>query len=309
MLEAVSETGASGALAWSLRTRNRDGGFYWHSEPAGGNKYKSFHWPGFASGDDYDETKFLAIMQRKALEIRGLSAPAASVPAPPTLLPIADAAAISWQGSVGATDYMVERALRESGPWQIAGNGVDETAVQYRPLFADTQAAAGQWYYRVSARNPAGLSRPSNVVGPVLVKHATLVDEMMDFSRVAERHGTLEIKSRDCRQAKEDAHRLAGQSGSVVVYHVAEPIQTVKLDAFFPTAVADFRLAVSEDGRNYASLSAERTVYDSGAGDYGYWKSARFQARVASSGARFLKVEFAAEAQIFRLEIAYGHAQ
>lgn len=307
MLEAVSETGASGALAWSLRTRNRDGGFYWHSEPAGGNKYKSFHWPGFVSGDDYDETKFLAVMRSKAFEIRGLPVPAVVPPAAPTLLPITDAAAISWQGSVGAADYVVERATGEGGPWRVAGEGVDETAVQYRPLFADTTAASGRWYYRVSARNAAGTSRPSNVLGPVEVKHATLVDEMRDFSRMAEHQGALEIKARDCRQAKEDAHRLAGQAGSAVVYHLTDPILFVKLDAFFPAAVADFRFSVSDDGREYVPWVAAKAVYDSGAGDYGYWKPARFQGRVAAAGARFLKIEFTAEAQLSRLEIAYGN--
>jgi len=50
-LDAVSQTGTAGALAWSLRFRNRDGGFYWHSEPAGGNKYKAFHWPAAIAAD------------------------------------------------------------------------------------------------------------------------------------------------------------------------------------------------------------------------------------------------------------------
>ena len=34
----------------------REGGFYWHMEVGTGrNIYKAFHWPGFASGDRYDE--------------------------------------------------------------------------------------------------------------------------------------------------------------------------------------------------------------------------------------------------------------
>ena len=55
-MKAIMDSGMSGGLLWSLRFRNRDGGFYWHSEPGlGGDKYKAFHWPGSPIGDDYDE--------------------------------------------------------------------------------------------------------------------------------------------------------------------------------------------------------------------------------------------------------------
>ena len=32
-MQAIADSGASGGLLWSLRFRDRDGGFYWHSEP------------------------------------------------------------------------------------------------------------------------------------------------------------------------------------------------------------------------------------------------------------------------------------
>ncbi|MCG6923140.1 MAG: hypothetical protein LJF15_18950, partial [Acidobacteria bacterium] len=46
-------------LVWSLRSHRREGGFYWHSEPFGSGLFKAYHWPGFASGDDYDERDLL----------------------------------------------------------------------------------------------------------------------------------------------------------------------------------------------------------------------------------------------------------
>jgi hypothetical protein len=49
----------AGALVWSLRSHRREGGFYWHSEPFGSGLFKAYHWPGFASGDDYDERDLL----------------------------------------------------------------------------------------------------------------------------------------------------------------------------------------------------------------------------------------------------------
>ncbi len=305
-LDAVVETGTAGALAWSLRFRNRDGGFYWHSEPAGGNKYKAVHWPGFTSGTDYDEINLMTLMRRKAYEIRGLPLPAIPASAAPTLLPITDAAAISWRGSVGATGYVVERAGRKRGPWTVAADDVDETAVQYRPLFADTGAPQGTWFYRVRARNEAGLSRPSNVVGPVQVAQATLVDELADFSRLHARVGTLEIQTRDCRKAKEDAHRLAGAAGSAIVYRLPGPIRSCRLFAFFPKGVADFQFSTSADGETYTRAPSESHPVPSGAGDYGYWAPVMFQSRAFSGDARFLKIEFAGEAQIGRVEIRYG---
>jgi mannan endo-1,4-beta-mannosidase len=305
-IDAVLETGTAGALAWSLRYRNRDGGFYWHSEPAGGNKYKAFHWPGFTSGADYDEIELMSLMRQKAFEIRGLPLPTISAPEPPKLLPVIDSAAIGWQGSVGATTYLVERAGSQRGPWLTAGENIDETLVQYRPLFADTQATNGTWFYRVRPRNATGMSAPSNVAGPVKVTHATLVDELADFSSIHSRAGTLDLQTRDCRKAKEDAHRIAGTSGSAIVYRVAGPIQSCRLFAFFPKAVADFRFSTSRDGSGYTSIRSESQPVVSGAGDYGYWTPVLFQCRPADGGARFLKIEFRGEAQIGRVEIRYG---
>ena len=115
-IQATVDTQTAGALAWSLRFRSRDGGFYWHSEPSGGNKYKAFHWPGSPLADDYDEVPFMQLMRNQAFAIRGLTAPPLVVPAPPKLLPITDVSAISWQGSVGAQVYVVERAPQAERP-------------------------------------------------------------------------------------------------------------------------------------------------------------------------------------------------
>ena len=58
--KTIMDTGISGGLLWSLRFRDRDGGFYWHSEPSGGNLYKGFHWPASTTGAAYDEINLMA---------------------------------------------------------------------------------------------------------------------------------------------------------------------------------------------------------------------------------------------------------
>ncbi len=304
MLKVIKQDGISGALAWSLRFRDRDGGFYWHTEPSGGDIYKAFHWPGFPSGDRYGEQNLLTIMQEMAYEIRGLPVPEITSPAPPTLLPITDAAAISWQGSVGATSYTVERAADRNGPWIIAGDNVDETAVQYRPLFADTSAGKGKWFYRVSAKNAAGKSAPSNIVGPVKVKHATFVDEMSDFSQIYSRNGNLTIQTHNSKRTKEDAHRLAGDSGDSIVYRVDGNIESCRLYVFFPGEIADFRFSASADGQNFTDIPCSKKSYETD--DPLSWKPVLYEGKPAGSKNSYLQIKFPADGQIGRVEIEYN---
>jgi hypothetical protein len=305
-LKAISDTGASGGLLWSLRFRNRDGGFYWHSEPSGGNLYKAFHWPPSPIGDAYDESKLMNAVRHEAFVIRGLKVPAIPVPAAPNLLACTDAAAISWQGSVGATHYTVERAGKADGPWKVVGSRVDESLVQYRPQFADESSAAGEWYYRVRAANDAGVSEPSNVIGPVKVTHGTLVDELADFKKADAQVGRLEIRMRDCRKAKEDAHRAAGVKGDGLIYRLPEPMQGFRVFAFFPQDVADLKFFGSSDGKTYEAIAVNPTNYFHGVGDYNYWKPVEYRADGLRPTYKYLKIELAAETQIGRVEIAYA---
>ncbi len=306
-IRAVRETGTAGALAWSLRHRNRDGGFYWHSEPAGGDKYKAFHWPGFPSGADYDEAPFMALMQREAFQIRGLRVPRPRVPAIPHLL-AATNQALSWQGSAGATSYIVERAPGARGPWSTVAQRVDESAVQYRPLFVDHQAGKGTHFYRVRAQNEAGKSRPSNVVGPIYVQRSLLVDEMADSSLIAESKGTLKQVSNESRKSKEDMHRLDGTSGSQIAYQVAGSIRRVRIYAFFPKGMTEFRLAISRDGKSFKEAPGHGNPVTNSAGDYGYWTPGLQESEISENGMKWVRVEYLGQAQIGRIEIEYDEA-
>jgi hypothetical protein len=307
-VEAVLGTGTAGALVWSLRFRSRDGGFYWHSEPAGGNRYKAFHWPGFQSGAAYDEIGLLTLLRRAAFELRGLPVPPVPVPAPPRMLPAGDTAHLAWQGSVGATRYIVERAAAAHGPWTAVADAVDETAAPYRPLFADTSAPPGAWYYRVRAANAAGMSGPSEAVGPVPRGATAFVDEFVDLSKAAVVAG-LELRTDEARKAKEDYHRARGRAGSSLVYRLGGRLRAVRLDVFFPGAVQDFRFAVSADGSSYAPLTAQRREFAAGAGDYGYWTPARYECGGAEADAQWLKIEFQTEAQLGRIEMDWDRQE
>ncbi len=305
-MHAIMDTGTAGGLLWSLRFHDRDGGFYWHSEPSGDNLYKAFHWPGSPVGNAYDEIPLMALVRSNAFEIRGLTPPLIPAPAPPTLLPISDPGEISWQGSVGAASYNVERAPKPGGPWQVVGDGIDESSVQYYPLFADETVPGGEWFYRVLAKNGSGISKPSNVVGPVIVTHDTLVDNLADFSKVYARQGGMEIKTRDCRQAKEDAARAGGGTGDALIYRLPTPITGFRVFTFFPRAVADLKFSISADGQTYHEIAAKKKTYFEGAGDYGYWKPVLYHAENLSGAGLFLKIEMTGETQIGRVEITHA---
>lgn len=304
-LDAVAETGTAGALLWSLRFRCRDGGFYSHSEPAGGNKYKAYHWPGFATGSEYDEMNLLALIRQRAYAIRGLPVPAVEVPAPPPLLRVTTPGQLTWQGSVGATSYRVERAAKRRGPWEGVWAESDETAVSHRPLFVDTTAKVGSWFYRVRAVNAAGASEPSRVVGPVSMRARVMVDEMADDRLWQARHGALSFRTREARQAKEDAHRLEAQAGSSVTYRVEGGLRSGQADVFFPKEVVDPRVLVSVDDREYREVRLSKETFDAGGGDYAYWRPARYRFELGKGKAGFVRFEFGATTQVGRIEMTY----
>ncbi len=304
-MKVIQKSGMSGGLLWSLRFRDRDGGFYWHSEPSGGNKYKAFHWPGSSAGAAYDEINLMTKIRSIAFAISGLKPRPIPVPAPPKLLPITDPAAISWQGSVGAQSYTVERAPAKKGTWTVAGKEIDESAVQYRPLFCDESAPKGEWYYRVRAVNKSGVSEPSNVVGPVNVTQATFVDELADLKKVNAVLGNVEIKTRDSRKTKEDAQRAAGNAGDALIYQLPTAIKGFSVFVFFPQDVADPRFAISADGRNYQDVKAGQQNYYQGPGDYNYWQPVLYHAEQLAGNGKFLKIELTGETQIGRVEIIH----
>lgn len=306
VLDTVIRSGLSGALVWSLRFHNRDGGFYWHSEPSGGGLYKAYHYPGFATGDAYEETALLKLMRAKAYEIRGLPVPPQEIPAAPRLLPIESVAAISWQGAVGATNYDVESAPAANGPWTIAGANVDDTWVQYRSLFADATAEPGNsYFYRVRAMNAAGKSAPSNVVGPVRVDVFTTVDELTDLSRIFEHEGTV-LSTANARAYKEDAHRVKGKAGSWITYRTLHPLRYARVLAFMEDSEKSFEFHVSQDGSSFSKVEPKVTRFPTEVNPYGYKLPVQYELSVLSPGNHFLKIVFSGDAQISRVEIRHN---
>ncbi len=306
VLDTVVNSQCSGALIWSLRFHNRDGGFYWHSEPYGGNLFKAYHWPGFPSGAAFNETEHVQLVREKAHAIRDMAPPARQLPPVPHLLPIDGVSEISWQGSAGALAYQIERAESADGPWTVIAESVSDAAVQYRPLYNDTAVEIGNTYfYRVSAINQAGTSAPSNVVESEPVRRLTLVDECRNWDKTEQLIGTLYIKNDEARKSKEDAHRFRGNKGDAVVYQQAG-MRAFQIDTFFPDEIQDFEFSVSADGESFQPVEANSKTFFFGEGEYDYYKPVRYTATLPES-ASFMKIFYKTTAELARIEIEYAN--
>ncbi len=309
VMDAVIAEGLSGALVWSLRGHDRDGGFYWHQEPSGGDVFKAYHWPGFASGEAYDETRLLRELRRRAFAIRGMAEPILERPAAPRIIAVTDGGMITWRGSAGAGAYAVERRDSAAAPWRVIAGEVSDAAVQYRPLLCDETATPGHGYtYRVTARNEAGPSPPSPAVGPVLVTHRTLIDELEDASRMTRTEGELEFSRSRARTVKEDAHTVAGERGAAFVYRCEAAISGARVWAFAEKAGDHLAFSASADGERFAPLTPQVEVFAAGdAATYGYWLPVAYRLVDPPAGTRYVRIELrGAGVRVSRVELDHG---
>lgn len=304
---AIENEEICGALNWSLRYHRSEGGFYWHSEPLGYGIYKAYHFPGFNSGREYDEDDFLAVMRRKAFEIQDKPVPERKAPEAPQLLSIDNVADISWKGSVGASGYDVERAQSEEGPWNKVGFNVSDAKQQYWPLYHDETAKIGEsYYYRVIARNIAGESEPSNVVGPVEVNNQAVIDNMDNISNMYHRSNGLNIATANDRKFKEDMYRLKGAKGDTVIYYTPGEMTRWNVFAFSKEEEQTLKMYKSADNKNYTEVDPKQQSYYRGDLDYGYWVPIEYSNQDVAEGTHYLKVIYQDTTQISRVETYYG---
>ncbi|MDA3816631.1 MAG: hypothetical protein PF486_04580 [Prolixibacteraceae bacterium] len=304
-INRVIDSDIVGMLIWGLRGHRRDGGFYWHSEPLGYGRYKSYHWPGFDSGEEYDERNLMALLREKAYEINGETMPPVPKPSAPELLPIEHVGKITWKGSAGASAYDLYRSESTEGDFEIVGYNLSDASQQYYPLFNDQSAEIGKtYYYKLIAKNKSGESLPSEVVGPVEVETKMLVDNMKNFGRMYYCTRGITISTANDRKFKEDMYRLNGKEGDEIIYYVPGYIKHVKINSFCQEDMTNLSFELSINGDEFEEVEASRTSYGSGAGAYGYWVPLSYQMAV-NVEAQFLKVKINAETELSRLELEY----
>jgi mannan endo-1,4-beta-mannosidase len=295
----------SGALIWSLRHHRRYGGFYWHSEPLGNGIYKAYHWPGFESGEKYDEKNLLTMYRKKAFEIQNMEEPVVSIPNPPVLLPVENVYSISWQGSMGASGYHVERAETENGPWKLVGYNVSDAETPYFPLFHDKSAIPGmKYYYRVMAVNASGVSKASNIAGPLGVKYQALIDHMKTTGMLLESKDVFPVNGND-RSYKEAINRISGDKDSEIIYRVPGKFCKCVIYSFEQAKEPSLEILASNDGESWNKISVTHELFLNKESNYDY-RIPKLYSFEGGKEIQFIKMDFVGSSQIARVEILYS---
>ncbi|MEG8947883.1 cellulase family glycosylhydrolase [Rosettibacter firmus] len=303
IMDTIINQGLVGGLLWSLRFRNREGGFYNHYEY---NKVSAYRWPGFSSGEWYNEKLILNMVREKAYQIDGKTVPMLPVPEPPVLFEFDDVSQISWQGSAGAESYIIERREEDSDEWEVIADNVDDAKYQYRPLFNDETAEFDKrYFYRIAAKNESGISDYSNIVGPVKVKFKKIVDEMENFDKVFQKDGEFKLLTyQDIRRAKEDRSRLTGKDGSYLIYKSPMNISEIKVE-FFLSDDGDIKIEAGNNLDNLEEVSIDKQIFKFGKNDYNFFDAVRYTATNIPENSKFVKIIINEGVQISRVEIKY----
>ena len=305
IIDTVISTGVSGIMIWSMRSHNRDGGFYYHT-----NDYR---WPGFPSGAAWDEIAVVQLLREKAFRINGREPEPIPVPEPPRLLPFETPYKISWQGSTGAASYLIQRKSDDDMLWQVIAPKARDANIGYRPLFVDTTVEIGKKYlYQMRARNTSGYSELSEPFGPVTADYRIFIDEMEDRSRLYDASGELQmLSSADVSRAKEDRSRLAGRTGDYVVYKIPGKIISLKVDMFITrmNGENEIQLLSGDSTKAFSRLPSTRQSFEPLKNEYRMYTPVTVSSQGIPTGHQYLKIVLAADIQVSRVEVKYEGAK
>jgi mannan endo-1,4-beta-mannosidase len=312
IVDTVIASNITGIMIWSLRFHNSDGGFYMHAENTGSGPYR---WPGFASGEMYDEKNIIHFMREKAFQIDGKKMPPIEKPEPPELFDIKDVYAISWRGSTGAYAYKIERKEESSDSWKIIADSISDADKYYSSLFIDSTAELSKnYYYRIRAFNSAGISEYSNIAGPVRVNFNAIIDELENSSKFFMKEGSLEFLTyQDIYKAKEDHNRLKGKDNAFVIYQIPNNIDSIKVQTFFTGSQCPIEIFASgsllylkDTVSSFQQLTPKVETFPPYNNYYGFYTPAIYTCSEFPENSRFLKILFKGEAQLSRVEIIYN---
>jgi len=302
----VDEERIFGGMSWSIRYHHRDGGFYWHSEPSGLNLYKSFHWPGFETGDDYDESDLLRKFRDAAYKIQNKKIPPISIPNKPNLLEITDGNTVRWQGSVGARFYKIYRSEEGKNNWEVIEHFAQEHDRPYFSGYIDESSIIGKSYsYKIKAINESGESDFSNIHSVINLKNKLFVDHPSNTAKCLSSKNVFFEKGND-RDFKEMLSRMKGSEGSEVVYSVRGKIDSISVYSFSDDKIPKLNYLISSDGVEFSEVSYEFEEYSLGDRLYNYKIPAKYTITNDEQAGSFVKILFKDTAYIGRIEINYN---
>jgi hypothetical protein len=201
---------------------------------------------------------------------------------------------------------VVERSVDPAGPWTVLADDVSDAEQPYEALFSDASAVVGERYhYRVRARNTAGLSPPSNVVGPISVSCATLIDTMRSWAIPYGARGDVAMASTEDRRFRERLYRRRAERGNEILYALPAAISRFRVQAFAQETRDPLVILGSADGRIFRPLPVRHASVSLEDEDYGYWRPILY-AGEGDGSQRYLKIVFRAAAELSRVEIDHA---
>lgn len=304
IVDSTINNDVSGIMIWSLRFHNRDGGFYMHRENNGNGP---FRYPGFESGEVYNEKEIIEFMRSRAFSVDNIEAPNPSIPNAPKLLETSDCYNISWQGSVGAETYSLQRKEKGSDNWITLSENIVDADASYKPLFIDEDAVVGKEYsYRVFAKNKTGISEVSNEIGPIKKSYYRLVDELENMDKIFSKDGIVEqIKFKDIYLVKEDNSRLAVNPASSIVYQVPQSISAFKVFAFARTSLCSVKILAGNSLDSLIEVTTKIESYPPYKNVYGFLIPVELTCEEFPAETKFVKILFNEEYQLGKVEIDY----
>ncbi len=308
----IKEKKIAGGLIWSLRRHNEKGGFYQHTEPFGGGLYRAYHWPGFNEGILYDEANTMRLFRKKSFEITNKNVPKIVAPDPPRVLNAKYTPQFSWQGSAGASGYNIERSASEKGPWELIKYNIDDIDTPGFDLFSDQDAQIGKvYYYRMFALNEGGLSKSSNIIGPIQVDFLTKVDYAKNLM-ILEKHKGLKIEKGNYRSYKEAYSRIHGKKGSEGVYVVPGQFKEFRLFSYESSKTPNISFWISENGMQYSKFDFKVNEYKSAEDNYNYLvprkyvlRNVNFVANDSIKKIKYIKFIAGSDIDIVRSELEF----
>ena len=128
---------------------------------------------------------------------------------------------------------------------------------------------------------------------------------MPSFFRTYRKGGKLELKSNDARNHKEDCHRVLGQPGAWMAYHVNGRILSARVFVFGDKTAPELEFRTGVENGQGTVLAARSEDFYGGKEMYNFRWPRLYTLSTVPDDASGLTVEFKTEAQVSRVEIEY----